>query len=59
MMENAPEIGEDFDGDVVSFIDKMITCEKPNDNRELLALVNRQVHHHSHLSEEIKKCLSV
>ena len=46
-LENAPTFGEDFDGDVVSFIDKIITCEKPDGNPDLLALVNRQVHRHS------------
>ena len=30
------------------FIDKIITCQKPIDNLELLNLVNRQVHRHSH-----------
>ena len=46
-LENALTFGEDFDGDVVSFVDKII-CEKPNDNPDLLALVNRQVYRHSH-----------
>ena len=54
-LENAPTFGEDFDGDVVSFIDKIITCEKPNDNPELLALVNRQVHRHSHTCRKKSK----
>ena len=54
-LENAPTFGEDFDCDVVSFIDKIITCEKPNDNPELLALVNRQVHRHSHTCRKITK----
>ena len=45
-LENAPTFGEDFDGDVVSFIDKII-CEKPNDNPDLLALVHRQIGRHS------------
>ena len=46
-LENAPIFGEDSDWDVISFIDKIITCEKPTENHELLALVNRQVHRHS------------
>ena len=54
-LENAPTFGEDFDGDVVSFIDKIITCEKPNDNPDLLALVNRQVHRHSHTCRKKSK----
>jgi hypothetical protein len=47
-LENAPTFGEDSDCDVVSFIDMIITCEKPTENPDLLALVNRQVHRHSH-----------
>ncbi|CAB4036289.1 Hypothetical predicted protein [Paramuricea clavata] len=47
-LENAPTFGEDSDCDVVSFIDTIITCEKPTENPDLLALVNRQVHRHSH-----------
>ena len=54
-LQNAPTFGEDFDGDVVSFIDKIITCEKPNDNPDLLALVNRQVHRHSHTCRKKSK----
>ena len=46
-LENAPTFGEDFDCDV-SLIDKIIMYTKPNDNPVLLALVNRQVHRHSH-----------
>jgi hypothetical protein len=40
-LENAPTFGVDFDSDIVSFIDQIITCEKPIDNPELLALVER------------------
>ncbi len=47
-LESAPTFGVDFDCDVVSFIDQIITCERPTENPELLALVNRQVHRHSH-----------
>ena len=54
-LENAPTFGEDFHCDVVSFIDKIITCEKPNENLELLALVNRQVHSHSHTCRKKSK----
>ena len=32
-LENAPTFGEHFDCDVVEFIDKIITCEKPTENR--------------------------
>ena len=54
-LENAPTFGVDFDNDVVSFIDKIITCEKPTENPELLALVNRQVHRHSHTCRKKSK----
>ena len=56
-LENAPTFGVDFDGDVVKFIDKIITCEKPTEDIDLLALVNRQVHRHSHTCQ--KKLKSV
>ena len=42
--ENSPTCGKDYDCDVVSFIDEIITCEKPTENPDLLALQNRQVH---------------
>lgn len=34
------EWSEDSDSKVASFIDKIITCEEPVDNAELLELVN-------------------
>ena len=37
-LANVPTFGEDCDGDFVSFIDKIITCKKPNDNPDLLPL---------------------
>ena len=54
-LENAPTFGKDPDFDIGSFTDKMITCEKPNENPELLALVNRQVHRHSHTCRKKSK----
>ena len=47
-LEDVPVFGVDKDEDVVSFIDQIITCEKPTDNTDLLHLVNRQTHSHSH-----------
>lgn len=47
-LEDAPEFGNDSDAKVTSFIEKIITCQKPIDNLELLNLVDRQVHRHSH-----------
>ena len=54
-LENAPTFGEDFDCDVVEFIDKIITCEKPTEKPDLLALVNRKVHRHSHTCRKKSK----
>ena len=51
-LENVPQFQEDSDNDVTAFIDKIITCQKPIDNVELLNLVNRQVHRHSHTCRE-------
>ena len=47
-LEGAPEFKIDGDQEVTAYIDKIITCEKPVDNSELMILVNRQVHRHSH-----------
>ena len=47
-LESAPKFGEDSDQDVTSFIDKIITCQKPSSDAQLLKLVNRQIHRHSH-----------
>ena len=47
-LENGPTFGIDSDNEVIAFINKVITCEKPTDNPDLLKLVNRQIHRHSH-----------
>ena len=47
-LEDAPAFGVDEDEVVSSFIDKIITCRKPDDDTTLLNLVNRQMHRHSH-----------
>ena len=47
-LEGAPEFKIDSDQEVTAYIDKIITCEKPVGNSELMNLVNRQVHRHSH-----------
>ena len=46
-IKDAPQFQIDSDKKVTTFIDKIITCVKPV-NPELLKLVNRQVHRHSH-----------
>ena len=45
-LEDAPVYGHDEDEDVTSFIDKIITCERPSNDQELGLLVNRQIHRH-------------
>ena len=52
-----PKFGEDFDCEVTSFIDKTITCQKPTDDPQLLNLVNRQVHRHSHTCRKKSKAI--
>ena len=52
-LEDAPVFG--VDEDVSSFIDKMITCRKPDDDTTLLNLVNRQTHRHSHTCRKKSK----
>ena len=47
-IKDAPQFHIDNDKEVTTFIDKIITCIKPIDNPELLKLVYRQVHRHSH-----------
>ena len=55
-LENAPVSGVDkYDKYVISFIDQITTCEKPNDNHELLDLVNRQSHRYSHTCRKKSK----
>ena len=55
MLQNAPVFGVDENDDVTSFIDKIITCHLPNDEPELLNLVNRQTHRHSHTCRKKSK----
>ena len=50
-LENVPQFQSDTDADS-AFIDKLITCEKPSNNPELLGLVNRQIHRRSHTSQK-------
>ena len=47
-LDGAPEFQIKSDAEVTGFIDNIITCQRPTDNPELLSLVNRQVHRHSH-----------
>ena len=56
-LEDAPVFGVDKDEDVSSFIDKIITCRKPDDDTTLLNLVNRQMHRHSHTRRKRGKSL--
>ncbi len=54
-LENAPVYGVDKDEDVVAYIDSIITCRKPNNDPELIELVNRQTHRHSHTCKKKAK----
>ena len=54
-LQDTPVFGVDEDDDVSSFIDKIITCKKPDDDTSLLNLVNRQMHRHSHTCRKKSK----
>ena len=58
-LEAPPVFGADKDDDVTSFIDRIITCQKPNNDPDLLDLVKRQTHRHSHTCQKIKKCVQI
>ena len=45
-LEDAPVYRCNDDSDVTTFIDKIITCKKPDNDPELMLLVNRQMHRH-------------
>lgn len=45
-LEDAPVYRCNNDSDVTTFIDKIITCKKPDNDPELVLLVNRQMHKH-------------
>ena len=45
-LKGAPVYRCDDDNDITSFIDKIITCVKPNNGSELEILINRQIHRH-------------
>ena len=45
-LEDAPVYRCNNDSDVTTFIDKIITCKKPDNDPELVLLVNRQMHRH-------------
>ena len=40
-LDKAPQFQIDSDDQVTSYIDKIITCQKPTDNPGLLNIVNR------------------
>ena len=56
-LDDAPIFGVDKDEDVISFIDRIITCETPSSYAELLDLVNRQTHRHSHTCRKKSKSI--
>ena len=54
-LDNAPVFGVDKDEDIVAYIDRVITCSKPESDPELQDLVNRQTHRHSHTCRKKSK----
>ena len=46
-LENAPRFVNDRDEKVIGFVKKVISCQKPTENSELLKLANRPIHRHS------------
>ena len=46
-LENAPRFVINRDEKVIGFVKKVISCQKPTENSELLKLVNRPIHRHS------------
>ena len=54
-LENAPLFGVDKDEDVIAFIGQIITCGMPENDSNLLELVNRQTHRHSHTCRKKSK----
>ena len=54
-LEGAPQFQVDSDVQLPAYIDKIITCHKQPSELELLNLVNRQVHRHSHTCRENTK----
>ena len=54
-LQNAPVYGVGKDEDVAAYIDSIISCSKPQDDEELLDLVNKQTHRHSHTCRKKSK----
>jgi hypothetical protein len=57
LLENAPVFGVDKDEDIIAFFDQIITCGKPENDSNLLELVNRQTHRHSHTCRKKSKTI--
>ena len=47
-LENTSQFSFDSDANGTSYMDNIISCQKPIDNHEPLKLVNRQVQRYSH-----------
>ena len=56
--KDAPIFGQDSDEDVCEYIDRFITCHKPEEESEISELVKFQTHKHTHTckSPRKKKC---
>ena len=46
-MKEAPQYEKSPNEEIVSFVDKYITCQKPDSSSEIQDLVNLQMHRHA------------
>ena len=51
-IKDAPQYEKDSNEEVVTFVDKFITCCKPNSSGEMENLVNLQMHRHAKLARD-------
>lgn len=47
-VEHSPQFRVNSDAEIIEYIDKVISCNKPTNDGELLNLINWQLHRHSH-----------
>lgn len=53
--KDAPIFGQDSDEDVCEYIDRFITCHKPEEESEISELVKFQTHKHTHTCKSPRK----
>lgn len=54
-LKDAPVFGVDGNDAITAFIDNIISYQKPSNKTELLNLVKRQIHRHSHTCKKKAK----